>query len=140
MIDRAPIPQSLMRIAPMLVVLLACTAARANGDHPMRLPPPDPGPALAKIAAEMKAAALAPAPVAALQETAVASAAREPGEAIFSPFSTSSSTAAADPVARAEPVAATDNPGTPGLSFTLLAALGGLVVGAYLWRRAGDAH
>ena len=139
MTDRGSNPHSSRRIAPLVVALLACTAARANGDHPLRQPPPDPGPALAKIAAELKAAALAPAPLAVLQEPARQSDTREAGEAIFSPFSGSGSTPAAESIARAEPVAApaTDN---PGMSLTLLAALGGLVVGAYLWRRSGDAR
>jgi len=90
-----PLLRPLLRTVSVLLLLMACQAGWANGDHPLRLPPPDPGPALAKIEAEARAAPPVAVPVVAESSTPLLPGIRDnPGHAIFSPFSASAASIA----------------------------------------------
>jgi hypothetical protein len=130
MIDRGHGKTPFLIAAPVLAVLLASTGARANGDHPMRLPPPDPGPALAAIAAMPE---VTPPPPPAIPPAPFAPAvAAEPGRAIFNPFSASGATAPSNAV-----VQPAGSAGAAGgdVTFTLVGVLACLAVGGYFWLR-----
>lgn len=129
MIDIGMRPLKFMFVCSVLAALLACTLARANGDHPSRLPPPDPGPALARIAATPEVAPQPPVPVPPPFEVA-----REPGQAIFSPFAASAAAGPSNAV-----VAPAGSSDTHNMMFAILVALGCLAGGGYLWHRVRQA-
>jgi hypothetical protein len=128
MIDRGHRKTSFLFGASGLAALLTCAAAWGNGDHPMRLPPPDPGPALAQIEATPEEA---PRPT--LPEPPRSVIAPEAGHAIFSPFSSSEETTPPAPVVRAAASNGSD------MTATVLGLLICVAAGGYLWHRARHA-